>query len=188
MTTSQARYMPGETGIWVFILGDVANFTLLFGVYLYYRALNVGLFAEHQQHLRLDLATVNTFILLTSSWFAALGLSYVRENRRTRFRWLMGLTVFCGVLFCILKTVEYVEKSRQGVGLLTNDFYTYYFILTGIHLLHVVVGLGILVYLTLRVKTAVTESDVKAVECGCAYWHMVDFLWILIFSLIYLMR
>lgn len=180
--------MPGETGIWVFILGDMFNFTLLFGVYLYYRALNVGLFAEYQQHLRLDLAVVNTFVLLTSSWFAATGLSYAREQRTARFRWLMGLTLLCGCAFVAIKTVEYVEKYKQGVGLLTNDFFTYYFILTGVHLLHVVVGVGVLVYLILRVKETATEADIKAVECGCAYWHMVDFLWILIFSLIYLMR
>lgn len=179
--------IPGELGVWVFIIGDMLMFALLFGVYLYYRAADPALFSDAQTGLRQDLALANTLLLLTSSWFVVLGLSAFRSGNRQMCSRLYGLAMACGLGFVILKYVEYGEKFAAGVTINTNEFYTYYFVLTGIHLLHVVVGLGALLFLIkVSSKPAVTTADHTNIESGCLYWHMVDLLWIVILAIIYL--
>ncbi len=174
--------------MWVFIFGDIINFTLLFGIYLYYRSQNVALFTEYQGHLREDLAILNTFLLLTSSLFIAVALSYLREGNRRAYWNAVMLTALFGGGFVVVKFVEYYEKYQQSISIVTNDFYMYYYIMTVIHLLHVVIGLAMLILMLVTSRDHRREVNVKLVECGCVYWHMVDFLWIIIFPLLYLVR
>lgn len=187
MTEPGTRHLPGEVGVWVFILGDLVVFTLLFATYLYYRALEPELYLQGQKTLRQDLATINTFLLLTSSWFVVMALSAARKRELARTRLNFSLAAACGFAFVVLKYVEYREKFAAGINILTNDFYTYYFILTGVHLLHVMVGLAVILFLVKHAAASRESADITLVESGCAYWHMVDFLWVIIFSLIYLM-
>lgn len=179
--------IPGEVGVWVFILGDLVIFSLLFGIFLYYRAEDPLLFAAAQENLRQDYALANTLLLLTSSWFVVRGIVAFRSGDTAAHRKFLLLALLCGIGFVALKYLEYSEKFGAGITINTNDFYTYYFVLTGIHLFHLIVGLGVLGFL-LQVDTGSepTEADHRIQESGCLYWHMVDLLWIVILAIVYL--
>jgi len=104
----------------------------------------------------------------------------------------------CGLGFAAVKIIEYREKITAGITLTTNDFYMYYYIFTGLHFLHVLIGMGVLVFLWFKARAAVqrkgelsdgdNEKEMMLIESGASYWHMVDLLWIVLFPLLYLMK
>jgi nitric oxide reductase NorE protein len=170
-------------------MGDMVMFAMLFGVFLYYRAENHALFTASQGQLNKFFGAANLLLLLTSSWFVALALHCVRLGRGRLGARFYGLALACGLGFVIIKVLEYSEKLAGGITLLTNTFYTYYFILTGIHFMHLNVGLGVLIYLMRSAKRInAVPLDTAAIEAGSAYWHLVDLLWVVLFPLIYLVR
>lgn len=164
-------------------------FAIFFNVFSWYRGLEPEVFRDGQLTLDARFGLANTFILLTSSWFVVLALRAVREHRRyTALRHLAG-ALLCGLGFVALKIVEYGAKIGAGITLNTNDFYMLYFMFTGIHLLHLILGLGVLVFLmSLSRRTEWSDSHIRFFEGGAVFWHMVDLLWIILFPLIYLVR
>ncbi|NIB38825.1 cytochrome c oxidase subunit 3 family protein [Pseudomaricurvus alkylphenolicus] len=187
------RHLPAEEGVWVFILGDMMVFSLFFLVFMYYRNQDIPTFVESQATLNLHYGALNTMLLLTSSWFVALALRSVRHNWPTHAARLIALAGACGVGFVIVKFVEYGEKIRAGLVLTTNDFYMYYYVFTGVHFLHLLIGLGVLIFLWFKARAGApaggyTQRDIQTFEGGAAYWHMVDLLWIVLFPLIYLVK
>lgn len=189
MLPAAEPHLPGEAGVWIFIIGDMLMFSLLFSVFLYYRADDVALFASSQQALNQTYGLFNTILMLTSSWFVALAIHaqrYRLVHLTTRF--LIG-AVLCGLGFIVVKVFEYGEKFAADLTIVTNDFFMYYYLLTGIHLLHVVIGIIVLLYLcTVSRGPELSEGDVNMLESGASFWHMVDMLWIVLFALLYLMR
>jgi nitric oxide reductase NorE protein len=186
----EARRVPGEPGVWVFLAGDLVIFTVLFGVYLHRRALDRNMFAESQQHLNRTLGATNTIILLTSSVLVALAAKSIRDRYLRRFTpWLTLAGAAVGSCFVIIKAVEYHQKLSAGITPATNDFYMYYYVLTGLHLAHVVIGLIVLSVLSrLAAKPAPTPTHIIFFEGGACFWHLVDLLWIVIFPLLFLVR
>jgi nitric oxide reductase NorE protein len=183
------EHIPGEVGVWVFVLGDMVVFALLFGVFVYYRAADVPLFANAQLTLNQSLGALNTLLLLTSSWFVVHGVEAVRAHRAALARGMLAAAFACGVGFMVVKYFEYGEKLRAGHTITSNDFFMYYYLLTGIHLLHVTLGMAVLAYLWRRLHGAADmDAQISAVESGASFWHMVDILWILLFALVYMMR
>lgn len=181
--------IPGEEGIWILICGDLMVFSLFFCVFLYYRAQQLGLFIASQAHLDQTFGFINTMFMLTSSWFVALAVRAARMSLGRATPALFALAMFCGIGFVVVKVLEYGEKIRAGITLITNDFYMYYFVLTGIHLLHVLIGMGVLVALVLYTKNGeYTPTKIKHLETGATFWHLVDLLWIVLFALLYLLR
>ena len=184
-----AGHVPGEVGVWVLILGDMTVFALFFGVFMHYRDHAPALFRHSQATLNQTFGAVNTLLLLTSSLFVVLGVSAVRKRMRTVAPKLFLLALCCGLAFSVIKVLEYSAKARHGIGLNTNDFYMYYFILTGIHFFHLIIGMGVLVFLwRLSLKPDVGTKQIQYLEAGASYWHMVDLLWIVLFPLIYLVK
>ena len=103
-------------------------------------------------------------------------------------RYLLG-GALTGLMFVVSKSIEYFEKFASGITPAKNDFYMWYFTLTGIHLLHVVFGTSLLTYLWLKSRRVVYSSTNRVVpECVASYWHLVDLLWIVLFPLLYLMK
>lgn len=189
-TSPQAErkaHLPGEAGIWLFILGDMIIFGMFFVAFIYYRAQAPALFDASQARLNADLAVVNTLLLLTSSLFVVLAVEAVRRNLVARARRLLMAAWLCGAGFVVIKIVEYREKSAQGINLLTDDFFMYYYMYTGIHLVHVLLGLAFLAWLIAKCRTA-TAADTPSFEVGASFWHMVDLLWIMLFPLLYLVK
>ncbi len=179
-------HVPGELGIWMFIAGDVVLFSLLFFLFLQFRAGQEAQFTESQRHLNQALGLVNTLLMLSSSWLVA---SAVQAARRQQ--WQIASRCFasafaCGAGFIVVKYFEYGEKIRAGFTPNSNDFFMYYYVYTGIHLIHVVIGMGVLATLTIYTRSAGRAAKVQHLESGATFWHLVDLLWIVLFALLYL--
>lgn len=182
-------HLPGETGVWIFIIGDVLVFSLLFSVFVYDRSQEVALFVEQQQLLNQTFGLLNTLLLLTSSWFVALAVHGARTGQLSRARGCFGLATLGGIGFVVIKYFEWSEKIAAGLTIETNNFFMYYYLMTGIHLMHMVIGIGVLVFLWQSVRdTELDAQGVGVLESGACYWHLVDILWIALFALLYLMR
>jgi nitric oxide reductase NorE protein len=181
------KYVPGEADIWVFVLFEALVFSSYFIVYLIKRVQNSELYLHSQEHLSQGLGIANTLVLLISSLFMAQGVRAARERRYGVALRQVTITIFCGVLFLCSKLFEWAIEIRRGFEFSTNEFFSFYYFLTGIHVLHVVFGfvfLGVVIY---QLSNPLRRSQV-IIETGATYWHMVDFLWVFIFALLYVMR
>lgn len=183
------KHLPGEAGVWIFIFGDMMAFSLFFLVFLYYRNLDIPTFTASQSLLNLNYGVVSTILLLTSSWFVVLGLHAVRKANSDVATRVFSLAFLCGVGFALVKYLEWGEKIQAGYTPTSNDFFMYYYIFTGIHFLHLIIGMGVLAFLMMKARTGQhAPGDIQIYESGGAYWHMVDLLWIVLFPLLYLVE
>lgn len=179
-------HRPGESSMWFFVIGDLLIFGFYFVVYMYYRGENHQLFLDSQAKLNTDIGAINTVVLLTSSLFVALGVSAARSGKIGDAHLLLRLAFGCGAIFPVLKAFEYIPEVLAGITPGTNLFYMFYFVMTGMHLCHVFLGLAILFFLIRNVRGS--RPRITLLETGATYWHMVDLLWIVLFALLYLMR
>jgi len=188
-TAPRDARVPGEPGFWIVILGDLTAFALLFCVFVYYRGNALDLYLGAQARLSRFFGALNVVLLLTSSWCVVQGIEAYRESAALRARRLLGAGLLLGVGFVAVKVLEYSDKVREGISATSNEFFMFYYVLTGIHLLHVVIGLLVLTWMraTARARPS-TQRDVALMECGGLYWHMVDLLWVALFALLYLLR
>lgn len=183
------RRLPGVEGIWVFVMADITVFGVLFGAFMAGRHEQPALFEASRQTLDPTFGGVNTIILLTSSWLVVLALQAVRRGRTRAVPHLLAGALVCGLAFVVSKAIEYTQKINADITLETNDFYMYYFTMTGIHLAHVVAGTVVLLVFWLKARAGTFDRDRPvALECGATYWHMVDLLWVMLFPLLYLVR
>ena len=182
-------HVPGEVGIWVFIMGDMMIFGILFCTFLFYRAEDVELYIQSQSTLNQNYGAINTLFLLASSWFVVMGVEAARRFKTQLATAMLGSAFACGIGFGVVKILEYSEKVQAGLTLTTNDFYMFYYMLTGIHFLHVIIGLVVLAFLVNKVRRPLNKpGELMVLESGASYWHMVDVLWIVLFPLIYLLK
>ena len=179
--------LPGESSMWFFILGDLIIFGVYFISYMYYRGQDQALFLESQQHLNQGIGITNTVVLLTSSLFVALGTEAARQGKRQDAFRLMGIAFAFGLLFPVLKMAEWLPKINAGLTPGENLFFMYYYLMTGLHLCHLVLGLVILAFVMRDLRASKTPN-IKFIEAGGTYWHMVDLLWLVLLALFYLMR
>ncbi len=185
--SKHARFVPGQPDMWAFVLFETLVFTAYFGFYLFYRARSPELFLHSQAQLDLRIGVLNTLVLLLSSWSVA---RCVQSSRASAYRAALRdvfITASFAAVFLFFKVFEWIRLVRAGNGLDSNDFFTYYFFLTGIHFIHLLIGfvvLGIIVY---QLRSPVRRSQ-ELVETCATYWHTVDFLWVLIFALLYVVR
>ena len=186
---SEARVrVPAEEGIWILICGDLLVFSLFFITLLYHRGQNLGVFNASAAQLSQAYGALNTVLMLSSSWFVALALRAARSNQGRRSAVCYGLAFLCGVGFASVKVFEYGGKIRAGITVNTNDFFMYYYVFTGIHLAHVVLGMGVLSTLALYSRSGgFTAAKIRNLESGSIFWHLVDLLWIVLFALLYLL-
>lgn len=176
-----------ERGIWIFVGIDLAIFALFFLVYLVERKAGLEVFQRAQTQLDTAYGFINTLLLLTSSWLLVRSLRCLLESLPRSRGYLIGAILF-GLMFVVSKVAEYHDKYEQGIGVGENTFFTFYYVLTFIHLVHVLAGLLALsiVFNWLRTgRAAVRQGFYQSVGI---YWHMVDLLWIYLFLLLYLMR
>ncbi len=186
---TETRRLPGAEGVWVFIGADAVIFALFFVNFMKDRQSHAAFFEASRQTLNANLGGLDTLILLTSSWFVALGVQALRRDDRgsaSRY-WLGG--VLTGLMFVISKSTEYTEKFAAGIVPATNPFYMWYFTLTGIHLAHVVAGTCLLAYVWLRTRRrSYGGGNYVVPESIASFWHLVDLLWIFLFPLLYLLK
>jgi nitric oxide reductase NorE protein len=184
----RAGHIPGEAGAWVFIFGDMIVFAVLFATYLYYRGQDAALFDRSQAALNQTYGAVNTLLLLASSLLVVMAVRTVRSRHRAALPFIAGAFA-CGLAFSVLKVVEYSGKVSHGIKPATNDFFMYYFVLTGLHWFHLLIGLCVLsVLFALARKPQLSRRQFAFFEGGACFWHMVDLLWIVLFPLLYLVK
>lgn len=196
MTQTQARpaadppkpvHLPGDGAMWVMVLGDLIIFGAYFLIFMVHRAMAPEEFLQAQQHLNLNIGVLNTVVLLTSSWFIARSVLAARAGDITAALRLTLLGGACGVLFIGIKAYEWWAKIAQGHTMGGNEFFNFYYMLTGVHLFHVTLGL-LIIGIVVRELRNPRKRRMSMVESGAVYWHMVDLLWVVIFGLLYVMR
>ena len=171
--------LPGNPMIWLLILSELAVFGALFGGFAAIRLLKPEIYVPSQAGLDPIAAGIATLALVTSGWLAARALETVRRGGNPR-PMLLG-AIAAGSAFLIAKFHEYADKFEQGIGIDTNAFWTLYYLATGFHALHVVLGIAIL-------GLVCRFAGVRNVETGTAFWHMVDVIWIVLYPIVYLVR
>ena len=173
--------LPGNPIMWMLIASELLAFGAIFVAFSIMRTQEPGLFAQSQNHLNRLAGAINTMVLLTSGFVAALAVQYQKQSNTKLTRLCLVGSSLLGLIFLGVKGAEYAEKSAQGITTDTNTFYMFYYLTTGFHAMHVVFGIVIL----LNVAWKNTEDNVVT---GTAFWHMVDLIWIILFPLIYLVR
>jgi nitric oxide reductase NorE protein len=185
--TGQSTHLPGDGAMWVMVLGDLIIFGSYFLIFMVHRTMAPQEFLEAQQHLNLNVGVLNTLVLLTSSWFVARSVVAARAGDFAAALRLTYLGGACGVLFIGIKAYEWSAKIAQGFSLGSDEFFNFYYMLTGVHLFHVSLGL-LIMGIVVRELRQPHKRRVSMVESGAVYWHMVDLLWVVIFGLLYVMR
>lgn len=172
--------LPGELMMWVLIVSELLVFGAGLAVFLALRLTDVDGFAQAQTALDRAGAGLNTVVLVTSGFLAALASPLRMAGRRAMARAALGLAAALGAVFLWIKGTEYAGKAELGLGWDSHPFFTFYYGLTGFHAAHVVAGIAILLLVAWK-------DDPRSIETGAAFWHMVDLVWVLLFPVIYLL-
>ena len=173
--------LPGHPMMWILILSELAVFGVAFIGFAVARLLDPAGFAAGQAHLNPLLGGLNTIVLVTSGFLAATGVAVRREGSRNRARGLFAAAAALGLLFLVIKGTEYAASFGAGLTLDAGGFPTLYYLLTGFHALHVVMGIVLLLIVA-------WHDSVENLETGAAFWHMLDLVWVVLYPLLYLLR
>ncbi|MRT16123.1 nitric oxide reductase [Vitellibacter sp. q18] len=180
-------YPPGGILMWIIIYLEMVTF----GIALVFMALNARAEPEvfHQSRLLLNTTygAINTIFLLSSGWCMAQSVHFLKAKNFAKSELFMRLTLLGGLLFLGLKAVEYVDKMEAGLTIGYNSFFSYYWMLTLFHVIHVVVGIIILLVLGRNLSKKPQTLKIADYESGAAFWHMCDLIWLLLFPIIYLL-
>lgn len=182
-----ARKIPGEQGTWVFLFGDMLVFGAFFATFMVERSKEPEIFDAARKTLHAGVGLTNTLILLFSSLCVVVAIGAIRAGVKSIGRQALSLALACGFAFIALKIFEYASLIADHHGPGANHFYLYYFILTGLHLFHVCIGIVMLSLLLTQVgRTEIGRTRMAVIEGGGCFWHLVDLLWIVLFALLYL--
>lgn len=189
--------LASKTGMWLFLLTEMLLFGGLFVVYSTYRYLNSEAFHLAASELDVTIGTFNTIILLASSATVAMSITAIRLKHKSFSLVLLGITMLLGLAFLGNKYIEWGHHIEMGIypgseilalrGHGDVLFYGLYYFMTGLHALHIIVGLifiGVVFFLIIRNK--VLHDDFAVLENSGLYWHLVDLIWIFLFPLFYL--
>lgn len=181
------EYSSSKLGMWLFLGTEILLFGGLFAAYAIFRAKYPEMFFEQHVELNKKMGAVNTCILIFSSLTMAMGVSAIQRGKQKATAILILITILCGLGFGVVKYFEYGAKFHHHIYPDTSIFFSLYFVMTGLHMLHVFIGLAILgVLFVLTLKGKFTARYNTPVEVGGLYWHLVDLIWIYLFPLLYL--
>lgn len=186
-------------GLWLFLATEVMMFGGLFMGIIVYRITQAEAMRTASQHLDMLVGGANTAILLTSSMTMALAVVAARTGQRGGTAALLGTTGGLGVLFLMVKLYEYAQEYREGLmphigppfplePEATELFFNLYFVTTGLHALHLAIGIGLATILLLRVAAGRVPLPDRRIQVECAgiYWHFVDVVWVFLYPVLYL--
>jgi nitric oxide reductase NorE protein len=178
-------YPPGGILMWIIIFIELFTFGMALVSFVYYGREESELYHQSKLQLNTTLGTVNTIILLTSGFFMSNAVVQFKVNNLQKSSFYFKLTMLGGVLFILLKSFEYYGKIKSGIPLETT-FFTFYWLLTGFHLIHVFVGLIVLSWTNYGLNKTNSDTTIPDVEACACFWHMCDLIWLLLFPVIYL--
>lgn len=195
------EFEASKEGMWIFLVTEVLMVGAIFVGYLILRALYPEAFLAAHKYLNVKMGALNTVILITSSVTMVLGVSAAQRSQRVKAMQMLALTVLLGFGFLIVKYFEYSHKFHEGIypaGKFTFEalasvpkaplFFSMYFMLTGVHALHVVIGMILITWVIFRLKRGEIHGGFYTpVELVGFYWHFVDLVWIYLFPLLYLL-
>jgi cytochrome c oxidase subunit 3 len=176
-----------KLGIWTFLATEILLFGGLFTTYIVYRLKYPELF--YTEHLKLSrpLGMVNTLILITSSLTMALGIAAIKRGKQVAARIYIALTILMACGFLGVKYLEWSEDFAHGLYPGTNLFFSLYFMMTGLHGIHVIAGIiALSSILIMACRGKFSEEYSTPMEISGLYWHFVDLVWIYLFPLLYL--
>jgi len=179
-------YPPGGILMWILITLELITFGIALIALVYQSKENPELYHESRLMLNTTFGAINTVFLLVSGFFMATTVHLFKQQKYDRSVFYLKLTMLGGFLFLGLKSIEYYEKLNMGLILDYNTFFTFYWLLTGFHVIHVLVGLVILSFFYFTLKKQKTQDNLEDIEAGAAFWHMCDLIWLLLFPVIYL--
>lgn len=180
-------YPPGGILIWIVIYLELFTFGMAIAGLAYYGSQERTLFHQHSQLLNKTIAAINTVFLLTGGYFAARAVHHFKEGFFDKTSRFLLWAIFSGLGFLILKLVEYRPKLEAGFTIDYSSFFMNYWLLTGFHWLHVLVGVAILFFIRRAIQKQKEKASLEDIEAGTAFWHMCDLIWLLLFPILYLL-
>jgi len=197
--SAEHEYATSKEGVWLFLTSEILMFGGLFVGYIIFQNMYPEVFAEGARHLNWKLGALNTLVLLTSSLTMVLGIHYSQAGDRKKAVRYLAATILCGAIFMVVKYFEYTHKIHEGllpgtwysadkhgldnIGL----YYSFYFMMTGLHGIHVVAGMLLILWVLIRAnKGEFNAHYYTPVEGVGLFWHLVDLIWIFLFPLLYL--
>jgi cytochrome c oxidase subunit 3 len=190
-------YTGAKLGMWFFLFTEILLFGGMFLVYSEYRQLNTAEFHEAGREMDVFIGAANTVILLTSSLTMALAIAAIKRGLRNRSLALQVLTILLGIFFLVNKYFEWSDHIRHGfypdsptlLALSHGEilFFGLYYVMTGIHALHVIIGMSVIAFMfALTLGGRISGDDYVKLENAGLFWHLVDIIWIYLFPLFYL--
>lgn len=197
--SAEQEASSGKLGVWLFLCTEVLMFGGLFVGYLIYHGMYPEVFAEGARFLDWKMGAINTVVLLLSSFTMVLGVHYAKHADSKKTVLFLALTILCAAVFMVIKYLEYSHKFH--IGLFPGKFFSYegaetaylalyfsfYFLMTGLHGLHVLIGMGLILWVLLRARKNEFSAEYYTPVDGVGlFWHLVDVIWIYLFPLLYL--
>jgi cytochrome c oxidase subunit III len=196
---SDQQFEASKLGMWVFLVTEILFFGGLFTAYIVYRAWYPDLYLLASEELDTFWGAVNTFVLIGSSLTVAMAIRSAQLNQIKGLIINLWITIGLASVFMVIKFFEYTHKFEKGIfpgahysydGIAhekANIFFSIYYMMTGLHGVHVLIGIGLMVWLVFKAKKNVFHSGYYTpVEITGLYWHLVDVIWIFLFPLLYL--
>lgn len=203
--SSEQQFDAAKLGMWIFLLTEILLFSAMFVAYAVYRIWHPEAFAAASATLDWVLGGVNTLVLLGSSFTVALSIHYAQKDDQSKLFWNLVVTVGLALVFMVIKYFEWTTKFEHGVFpagsfdphgehyahlaemAFTGQFFSIYFVMTGVHAFHVTLGIIFIGWMATRAYRGHFSSEYYTpVENVGLYWHLVDIIWIFVFPLLYL--
>ncbi len=198
--TADQQFESNRMGVWLFLVTEILFFGGLFCAFAVFRTWYLPGFVEAHHHLDKIMGAINTVVLITSSLTMALAVRGAQTAKKGATTALLALTILCALIFLVVKYFEYSHKFHEGLlpgaafhaegfhhAKQASIFFAVYFMMTGVHGLHVVIGIGLITWILIRNhKGHFSGRYYSPVENVGLYWHLVDLVWIYLFPLLYL--
>tara|TARA_B110000008_G_C16866764_1_gene523030 strand:+ start:506 stop:1105 length:600 start_codon:yes stop_codon:yes gene_type:complete len=181
-----------KLGIWVFLASEIMLFGGLFSAYVFLRiAAPEGDFDYWGSKLSVPMATFNTLVLILSSVTMVMAWASLKLKQFDKYKMYLGVTILCALAFLFVKYFEYTGKFQHGIYPSSSTFMGIYFTLTGLHVLHIIGGVAVLLFYWSPIANKMYNEDpellANRIEITGLYWHFVDLVWIFLFPILYLL-
>ncbi len=177
-----------KLGTWSFLASEVMLFGGLISAYIILRSGSSQFFVPPRAMMGVPLATLNTFVLISSSVTMVLAIAAIQVGNVQKLKRFLLCTIGGGGIFLMIKAYEYNHKWHEGITISGSLFGSFYYTLTGLHMVHVVGGMALLSYIYWQASRGdFTAASHDRVECTGLYWHLVDLVWVLLFPILYLL-